>query len=80
MERTCAPRRRRPDADASGPAAQLLTKSTDLGVPLTATEAQACGKAPAAERSKALAASMDMVIRKTVRGLSNVASAAGGPY
>lgn len=66
------------EVDVKGPAVNLLPKLTERGMPLTATEAQAClGKAPAAERPKALAASMDKAIRKTVRGLANAASAAG---
>lgn len=66
------------EVDGTGPAAYLLPKLTERGLPLTAKEAQAfLGQAPAAERPKALAASMDKAIRRTVRGLSKAASAAG---
>lgn len=66
------------EVDPKGAVAALLPKLTKRGLPMTPKEVRAClGKAPAAEQPKALAASMDNVIRKTVGGLAAAASTVG---
>jgi hypothetical protein len=64
--------------DPKGSVSTLLSKVGRRGLPVTTKEAQAfLGKAPAAEKPKDLAASMDTAIRKTMGGLAGAAGAVG---
>lgn len=66
------------EVDPKGSVGPFLAKVTPRGIPLSHKTVRDClGEAPAAEKPKNLAGSMDKVIRKTVGGIAGVATAVG---